>query len=461
MNMKKKMFYKSNIVFGGIVAYAVVVFVICLSRIFDNSFWADECYSIGLIRMSFSEMIYETGKDVHPPLYYIILKLLSSILGEKGYVFHLVSVIPVGLALLFCIKKVYKRWGALAAGLFISLIFFLDNAILFSVEVRMYSWANFFVLISYYWIYEIIQNNRKRDWGYFWLFSMAAAYTHYYALIAVAFLYIMLIVYSIWRKKGLWKRVLCICVLAVLCYLPWLFALLSSFGRTADNWWVNEIPAFRYCIQYLFSSKLSLIYIVFLGIGLLSLIYNTYYKKNNHYEEAFFVLSGLSCIIGTIAVGEIVSIIWRPMFQTRYVYVVAGIAWLLLAVLMNEIKGRRVWFIGIFGITLFVGIPNYYNWLENDKEYKFSTQNVIEQTQDVNEGDVIITNSEHLEWTILKYYYPDCEIYLYDEERTIADVEWVFWNREIECERLNKIVEGYIGPYNYVYVYSVIDEESK
>ena len=35
------------------------------------SIWFDETFTIGLIQHSYKELIYLTGRDVHPPLYYI------------------------------------------------------------------------------------------------------------------------------------------------------------------------------------------------------------------------------------------------------------------------------------------------------------------------------------------------------------------------------------------------------
>lgn len=455
---KRKKITNQKLILGMLIAYAGVLFVISLLRIFDNSFWADECYSIGLVRMSFTEMIQETGADVHPPLYYIILRMVCSIWGEKGYAYHLTSVIPVGLTLVFCCTKLYKKFGAGTSLILASFVFFLDNAILFSVEVRMYSWANFFVLMSFYEIYEIISENTKKAWVCFSIFSLAAAYTHYYALLAVAFLYVMLIVYEIWKKGYTWKRTLLVCTTAIILYLPWLFKLFQAFGRTADNWWVEEVPNFRYCIQYLFSSKQSLLYVGIWGLGMLVLVYNTYFRKKISYEFTFFIWSGLVSILGTIGVGELVSILWRPMFQMKYVYVVAGIAWLMFALVIGQIKGSSIWVTGILAVTFVIGIPNYCNWMKNETECKLETQVILEATKDVKDTDVLLTNSEHLEWTILEYYYPENEcILLKDkfENIELKNADWLFWNKELEEMNECKVAEGYLGPYNYIYVYDL------
>ena len=49
--------------------YALVLFAMHFVRIFDNSFWGDEGFSIGLAQMNVFEMLQVTAADNHPPLY--------------------------------------------------------------------------------------------------------------------------------------------------------------------------------------------------------------------------------------------------------------------------------------------------------------------------------------------------------------------------------------------------------
>lgn len=69
--------------------YVFVLFVMNFIRIFDNSFWADEGYSISLAKMSIADMINATANDVHPPLHYFLIQLMYHIFGNKGFAYHL------------------------------------------------------------------------------------------------------------------------------------------------------------------------------------------------------------------------------------------------------------------------------------------------------------------------------------------------------------------------------------
>ena len=62
---------------GYILAEIVLVVGVlaCLLSIVTKSYiWFDEGFSINLINNSFTDIILFTALDVHPPLYYLILK---------------------------------------------------------------------------------------------------------------------------------------------------------------------------------------------------------------------------------------------------------------------------------------------------------------------------------------------------------------------------------------------------
>lgn len=63
--------------------YALVLFAMHFVRIFDNSFWGDEGFSIGLAQMNVFEMLQVTAADNHPPLYYLFTQLLYHPSGQS------------------------------------------------------------------------------------------------------------------------------------------------------------------------------------------------------------------------------------------------------------------------------------------------------------------------------------------------------------------------------------------
>ena len=73
---------------------------------FSSDIWYDELFTMGLANQSCGELILKTARDVHPPLYYLIVKLfltgvrsgspLSQVVAAK-----LASCLPFFLCILY------------------------------------------------------------------------------------------------------------------------------------------------------------------------------------------------------------------------------------------------------------------------------------------------------------------------------------------------------------------------
>ena len=72
----------------------------------------------------------------------------------------MVSLIPCGLIIVFCMTAVWKTFGAEAAVLLITLACLSGNAVSYNMEVRMYSWGALFVLLTFYELYRILRQER-------------------------------------------------------------------------------------------------------------------------------------------------------------------------------------------------------------------------------------------------------------------------------------------------------------
>ena len=171
--------------------YAVVLFYLNVIRCFDEALWLDEAFTANLVRESIVDIFKITANDVHPPLYYLIVKGFCSVFGMKGWAFHFVSVVPLIITLIFLLTVVWDSFGPEVSLIVMTLIGISDEAVTYNVQIRMYSWAALFVLLSWYCFYLIVTHDSKKDYIGFSCFTLAAAYTHYYALIAVAFFYVL------------------------------------------------------------------------------------------------------------------------------------------------------------------------------------------------------------------------------------------------------------------------------
>lgn len=238
--------------------YGAILFWLNLRRIFDNNFWGDEVFTIRLSRMRFFEMLNATANDVHPPLYYIITTILRFVFGENGTTYHLSALLAYTIVMVIAITLIWKKWGGSSAIVLMTFASLLPRAVEYNVEARMYSWGSMFILLSFLSLYYTIENNHPKNYMCFALFSLCAAYTHYYCLISVAFFYIVLSVWSFINRnktKGVFKNTLITNIITILIYLPWLLVLIKTFARTSDNYWITDIPELPACLKYIFSGR--------------------------------------------------------------------------------------------------------------------------------------------------------------------------------------------------------------
>ena len=131
---------------------------------------------MGLANKSFGELISITARDVHPPLYYMIVKLFLMVSRMFGMnyppvaVAKLASVLPFFFCLLYGATRVRRHFGLLAAGLFSFLILSMPQLGGYTVEVRMYGYGLFFVTAGMLHAYELAVReegspNSMWDWA--------------------------------------------------------------------------------------------------------------------------------------------------------------------------------------------------------------------------------------------------------------------------------------------------------
>ncbi len=444
-----------------ICLYTALMFTLNFIRIFDNNFWGDECFSIRLAQMSVGDMLHATASDVHPPLYYLILQIFYRIGGNNGILYHLVSIIPYGILLIFSITVLMKEIGKEAVILFITFASLLRHSINYNVEARMYSLAALFVLLSFWQVFRILKENQIRDWILFVLFSLGAAYTHYYALVSVGFFYLFLLVLSSWKKGNFIWRACLACIVTGAGYLPWFLIFFKTFQRTSNSFWLGEIPTVKAGFYYLFPNKKD--NVIFWCFAIILLIHLTNYvtgKINRDFAakekekaeidlftahiriELLWIIAGISSIVGTLFIGEVVSWIFRPLFITRYLFPVAPLAWLIFGICLSRFHWKRIWTaITLIGI-LSICVPQYRTVYLSEKAFDQHTKEVIEVVgAEMDKDDVILTDVIHLEWTILDYYFPKTEhhfISLNDLNKIdMVEGTWLFLMYEINETQMN------------------------
>ena len=140
----------------------ILSFFVCLLQAFGQDIWFDEVFSVNFIQHSYKEIAALTGKDVHPPLYYWYLKLFHDIgkvlvpAASSIVLCKLASMLPFVGIFVYTLTAIRKNFGLHTAGLFWFLIMTMPQISNYTVEIRMYSLALFFITAAFVHSYELV-----------------------------------------------------------------------------------------------------------------------------------------------------------------------------------------------------------------------------------------------------------------------------------------------------------------
>lgn len=233
--------------------FAMIAFVLlCLSSIASKSeIWFDESFTINLVRKPLTELIRLTGLDVHPPLYYLAVKLCVSLFGESSFSLYLPSILCYAALLLVTAVFFYHYFSA-ETSLFVTAAFCaLPNMLRYAVQLRMYSMAMLFVTVSFYLVYILLHRLTSGFTGKWYgilaalaVSNVLAAYTHYFAGVAAVGISFFLLAGLLFRRENRKKSFLIwcgYCVFMLLLYLPWLPKLFGQMSAIHGNYWIAPL----------------------------------------------------------------------------------------------------------------------------------------------------------------------------------------------------------------------------
>lgn len=206
--------------------------------------WLDEAFSVLLSRLSPGQILFHTARDVHPPLYYLILHYWMQWFGSESLAVRSLSVCAgvatVGIGML--LTRQLASWRAtVMAGLLLAL---LPIGVRYSQEVRMYALLGLLLLTAMYMLWQWVSRQKNIYLMVYCLVMVAAMYTHYFSVLCALanWLYLSLTRDMQGRKlvlSGVWWVGH---LLMVIVYLPWLPVLYQQLGHRELVGWIVNYP---------------------------------------------------------------------------------------------------------------------------------------------------------------------------------------------------------------------------
>jgi len=392
-------------------------------RIGAGALWYDESYSAAAVEHPVGQMVSMIGKDSHPPMYFMLLKLLTTLGGRSVVSLRFLSAISViMLAALgfFRLRPVLGELGAIAFSLF---VLFTPISIVAAQDARMYSLSAFLVTAMIIEGYLAFVENRRIDWIMTAVFSLASAYTHYFGLIAaVVYWAVFLAALFIEKGRGRLRTGLLTGGALILLYLPWFVFLYGQASRVAKNFWIPPVTFYSvlHVLTHFFQQKFSwgltvassITFAVIFSAAVAGIVILIRRKD----KLAFLAVSSFAVFTLTLGAALVLSKLIRPILVDRYMISCLGALILGLSCFLAGIKSKRIlaFALAAYILTGSMIIIKIYatpmNGPMNEVYQDLRTK--------VKKGDIFIHGSEHNLGTFA-YYFPDNRHYLYIPENFV------------------------------------------
>jgi len=416
-NLEKKIVnnkFEKIITYGIIIAIAVSIFL----RIYNleqKNPWFDEIYSWKISNLTFTEIIFKTGQDIHPPLYYFTLKIWMSIFGDSLFAIRMLSVM-FGLLSMFFIFKICKIiFNDNLPVLLVLLLYAVSPLnIYYSQEVRMLNMNLFLCLGSVYFFILNLKSYNLRNSIFYCLFSFLSFYTHYFALLI--FITQILIIFFEFRSntidKNKFKTYLKIFSVPVILYIPWIpyfitqitkgqpwrtsmsfIEILESVYKYFKEIFFSPYVHFEDKFVYWFSTVLTVIIMLVFLIRVIK-----FYKSDSKNDRVLFYVSLLFLI--PLLIALLISM-KQSILLSRYLSII--VPYLLIAKVALYFKMKMKY--KIYVLILILIISSVYGVLiHNRNDFKNNDYRRITtyiQENDFNPGkDLLIVEPHYMGWMV-------------------------------------------------------------
>lgn len=406
-----------------VVAIVLFALLIRLYGLTNASIWSDEAFSLELITYPLRAIWVLSGRDVHPPLYYVILQGWMELIASKNLawarglsvVFGTLNVaLGIWLALLISTRR-----AAVVAGLLHAL---LPIAVHYSQDVRMYAMLGTFLIGAtialVYWI------THPQKYGYLVVYivlMVSGFYTHYFSIFCFCshWLYLLLIRLPRYGRHTYVGRKQWWIANGVMlaCYIPWAPSLLRQLS-TSNSYWIMpvSIQSFPSAIWRFFTGNDGQVHgtAVFWLLLLVYLLLAVRVVLNLSGKYRFQLLLVI-CAFLTICAAASISLL-RPVFVERYLFFSALMMPLVIAVALENIKLGSV----VVVVALVMGMEAY------------GLHNIYNQQHSLNNPSRVADN----QLTRLMAYFNDASV---TGDILVVDDFFIFYTADFYSEKHRRI----------------------
>ena len=409
------------------------------------SYELDEAVHIWFAQKSFSEVVAQASNDPNPPIYNLIISVWVKNFGVSEFSTRFFSVL-MGVFAVGAMFLIASRNFGLAVGMFAALFLcFSPVQFRFTHMARPYSMLMLSVILSYGALFESLKKASKRNLLLYYLASTAMIYIHPTSIFNVAAQGLIIL----WAKRNRIKEAfvpILVLSLAVVSFACWIFSI-PYFERSHRMWFgPPNLDDVWYVLKVFYGYwPLALLQIA-LFLGLLV------QKIRGKIDAASWPFVVLWCVVPLIS-SIIISYLFKPVFQDKYILSVQPAIMLLLAVSIGLLFKNRIAKI-ILGIAVLSTLaftvevtppPSGGDW-----------KGVVEYLKPLHDENNRIYISPWYEYRTFAFYYDRSFYEAHDNTINLLGAERVFtsWNDIYDfendaprCETVHVVLahQGFVG----------------
>jgi len=284
-----------------LAAICLVYILFRLWRLTDSCLWFDEIFSVHAAELPLQQMFWFVAQDlIHPPLFYVLLKLWISIGGESLFwlrffpvFFSIIALVPF----YFLCRQLELNYSTIALAL--SFLTFSGALIKYSQTVRMYSLLMCFALFSF-WLFARFFRLGKSFWILTFV-NIVLIYTHYYGWLVILSEVIAILILQ--RIKI--RQILIMGGVCLIAFTPWIYAVWQATkinANFAQNLGWASKPNFSTVFSYVFD-----------------LIEPIYFQASSDEPSSIFLVS-IPVLLWIVGIFVFYLIGWRAETEKQKVY---------------------------------------------------------------------------------------------------------------------------------------------
>lgn len=364
--------------------------------VFHSNIWFDEAYSVGIANQNLIDIWKIGGHDVHPVLYYWMLRGVNILTHGSILAYRLFSTLPIIILGILGYTHIKKDFGEKTGILFSFFSYFLPMMAVYANQIRMYSWAILIVTILAIYAYRIyLGNSSKKNWIIFGISSLASIYIHYYGLMAAGLINLFLLIYFIKNKKNSeLKWIITLGAIQAILYIPWLMALVSQMKHVSKGFWIgftfpDTIFELIGCQMNGTENATGVLAVGFIANILLFIYLGIVVYKNRKIED----FKAAKLAIGTYLSVIIAALLMRIVVKThilyyRYLFVITGLYIFAISDILAKSNKKSI-LILICVVVICLGTAN--NIIQIKENYAQANGKQIEYLKEnIQEGDVLV-----------------------------------------------------------------------